>query len=662
MTLFVAALATLVGAGLLALVTSRWARLASASGAAGAVLGCALGEVYAVRALLAGDGGAIALRWEVPYGWMRIGVDALSAFFLVPIFGLGAIVAPYGAAYLDGDRGRKALGPPWLAFNALLASMALVVVARQAVLFLVAWEVMSLSAYFCVTFDPEDRDMARGGWVYLVASHIGTAALVAFFLLYARQAGGFDFDAFRAAAPAPAFAAGLTALALAGFGVKAGFVPFHVWLPEAHAAAPSHVSAVMSGVLVNLGLYGILRSVLLLRAPLAWIGPVLMAAGVTGAVTGVALASYQRDIKRVLAYSTIENVGLIALALGTAFWARASGRPEVAALAVASALLHVLDHALMKGLMFLAAGSLLHGAGTKDLERLGGALKRMPRTGSLMILGSVAIAGLPPLNGFVGELLLYLALMRAGVSSSGATSAALMIAASVVALVGAVAVLAFVRLAGIALLGQPRSESAARAHESPALIVWPMAALAAMCVVVGLSPRPFAGALSTAADEILGGHGALAVSRAPLEALAWVDRAVWGLCLLGAAATALAARRGTVRAVTWAGAFAHPTARMQYTAASFSGTLSEELVPRVLRARVSGAPPEGLFPAPVALVSDRRDPLARGFYEPFFAWWADRSARVRWMQQGALHLYIVYILAALLAGLAWSAFASWSSP
>jgi hydrogenase-4 component B len=659
--LLIVALATLVGGGLFALVASRSARLASLFGATSAVLGCALGEVYALRSLWAGTGGALALRWEVPYGWMRIGTDALSAFFLVPIFGLGALAAPYAAGYLHPHRHRKALGPPWFAFNSLLATMALVVVARQAVLFLVAWEVMSLSAYVCVTFDQEDAEVARAGWVYLIFSHVGTAALLALFLLFNRHARSFDFDALRAVSPAPALSGVLASLALLGFGVKAGFVPLHVWLPEAHAAAPSHVSALMSGVLIKMGLYGVLRIVLLLGGPPRWIGPVLMGIGLAGAVIGIALASYQRDYKRVLAYSSIENMGLITLGVGVAFWGSASGRPQVAALGVAGALLHLWNHTLMKGLMFLAAGSVLHGTGTKDLERLGGVMKRMPRTGSWMMLGSLAIAGLPPLNGFVSEWLLYLALLQGALSSSGAATVLLMIAAGVVSLVGALAGLAFVRLVGTSLLGQPRSEAAARSHESPGLMVLPMAALGLMCVAIGLFPGRVIGALSTVADELLGSRAALAAAGAPLETLARLNAAIWGLLVLGGLGAAWTLRsKRSVAGATWGCGYARPTARMQYTAGSFSETLAERLVPRVLRARVSVARAIEPFPAPVRLVSDCRDPMTRGFYEPFIERWADRLARLRWMQQGVLQVYVVYILVALLAGLAWSSIVSWS--
>ena len=661
MTLFVLALALLVTGALLALAASGSPRWASTFGAGFALLGCSVGEVYALRALADGQGGALALRWQVPYGWMRVGTDALSAFFLVPMFALGGLAAPYGAAYLYPRGRQKTLGPPWFAFNALLASMALVVVARQGVLFLVAWEVMSLSAFVCVTFEQEVTEVARGGWAYLIASHVGTAALVALFLLYNRRARGFDFDAFRESSLPPVVAGTLICLAVVGFGVKAGFVPLHVWLPEAHAAAPSHVSAVMSGVLINMGLYGVLRTAILLRAPPAWTGPLLIGIGLAGAVVGIVLASYQRDLKRVLAYSSIENMGLITLGVGTAFWAAASGRPLVATLALGGALLHVWNHTLMKGLMFLAAGSVLHGTGTKDLERLGGVLRRMPHTGLLMIVGSLAIAGLPPLNGFVSEWLLYIALVRGGLSSSGAVSVFLMISVGVVSLVGALAGLAFVRLVTTSLLGQPRAAEAERAHESPLLMLLPMAALALACGAMALLARPVFGALSPVVDEVLRQKERFAAADAPLDSLARFLLGVWGLSLLGAAAGAFVLRPGrAVSEATWGCGYARPTARMQYTARAFAELLAEQLVPTRLRARVSIAPPTAIFPGRAALAADCRDPVTRGFYEPFLEQWADRFARLRWMQQGMLHVYLVYILAALVLGLAWSSIVSWS--
>lgn len=659
MTLLVVALAVLVGGGLLSLLGWRSARAASVVGATTAVIGCVCGEVYALRTLLTGDGGSLSLRWEVPYGRLRIETDALSAFFLTAIFGLGSLAAVYGAGYLASPR-RRSLGPAWLALNVFLASMALVVVARQAVLFLVAWEVMSLAAYVCITLDREDPEVARAGWVYLIASHVAATALVAFFLVFGRAAHGFDFDALRAASPTPGVTAILIVLALVGFGIKAGFVPLHVWLPEAHAAAPSHVSAVMSGVLIKMGLYGVLRTVLLLGGPPAWIGPLLAGIGLLGALTGITLASYQRDLKRVLAYSSIENMGLITLGLGVAFWAWNAGHPQIAALAMAGALLHAWNHTLMKGLMFLAAGSVLHGSGTKDLELLGGAMQRMPRTGVLMLLSALAIAGLPPMNGFVSEWLLYLALMHAGTASTGSTAVLALIAVGIVSLVGALAGLAFVRLVGTALLGQPRSGAAALARESPWLMVLPMGVLALACAAIGLFPRVVLQAFGAVADQLLGSRGALDAGNPPLGTLGGLNAAIWCVVAAGSLAAALVVRaRGRAADTTWGCGYVSPTSRMQYTAHAFSELLSERLIPESLRPRQSAARPAGLFPAPISFDTDCRDPATRGFYEPLVERWGDRFARLRWMQQGMLHVYLMYVLVALLVGLGWSSVASW---
>jgi formate hydrogenlyase subunit 3/multisubunit Na+/H+ antiporter MnhD subunit len=659
-TLLVIAIGTLVGGGLLSLLGWRSARLSSAIGAVTAVVGCVFGEVYALRTLQTGDGGSLSLRWEVPYGHLRIEADALSAFFLTAIFGLGAVAALYGAGYLATSSRRRTLGPAWLAFNVLLASMALVVVSRQAVLFLVAWEVMSLSAFVCITLDREDAEVARAGWVYLIASHVAAAALVAFFLVFGQQAHGFDFDALGAASPTPGVAALLVVLALVGFGIKAGLVPLHVWLPEAHAASPSHVSAIMSGVLIKMGLYGILRTLLLLRTLPVWTGPLLAGIGLAGAVVGITLASYQRDMKRALAYSSVENMGLITLGFGVAFWAWSAGHPQIAALAMAGALLHAWNHTLMKGLMFLAAGSVLHGTGTRDLEHLGGVMQRMPRTGSLMLVGALAIAGLPPMNGFVSEWLLYLALMHTGIASAGGTAVLALIVVGVVSLVGALAGLAFVRLVGVALLGQPRSAEASRAHESPALMLLPMAVLALTCAAIGLFPRSVLGAFSGVADELLGSRAVLAAADVPLGTLGALNAVIWVVVAGGGVAAALVVRgKRSTADTTWGCGYARPTARMQYTARAFSELLSERLVPRSLRPRLSVPRPTGLFPASESFAADCRDPVTRGFYEPLLQRWGDRFSRLRWMQQGMLHVYLTYVLVALLVGLGWSSVASW---
>jgi formate hydrogenlyase subunit 3/multisubunit Na+/H+ antiporter MnhD subunit len=554
---------------------------------------------------------------------------------------------------------RKALGPPAFFFNLLVASMIGVVVARHGLLFLFAWEMMTLASYALVVFEYEDASVQRAGWVYLIAAHVGVACLFAMFLLLGRASGSLAFAALAApTAPVLVFL-----LALVGFGVKAGVVPFHVWLPEAHAAAPSHVSALMSGVLIKMGIYGLLRVLTLL--PFAgWWGPTLMWLGLVGALLGISLALYQRDLKRVLAYSSIENIGLVLLGVGVGLWAESHGYARVAALGFAGGLLHVWNHVLMKGLMFLSAGSVLHGAGGKDLERLGGLMKRMPVTGALMVLGATAIAGLPPLNGFVGEWLMYLGLIQGGVQADRAHNISMLLAVGLVALVGGLAVLCFVRLVGVVLLGAPRSEAAAHAHESSPWMTAPMFLLAAASLTVALAPQRFIAALAPVVAQ-LAGPATVAALTPVAESTRVIGAGALGVLLASGAAALifrlLTRRRATRDDQTWGCGYALPTARMQYTGRSFSELLAERLLPPPLRARVVARAPEAIFPRHGELSTETVDPFTRGVYQPFLARWADRFVRLRWLQQGVLHIYILYILVVLVLALGWMSVRGWWS-
>lgn len=653
---FLVSLALLLGSALVASLLARAERVMSAVAAAGAVAGCVVGLVLAVRVLLGAELAPLALPWDVPYGTLALALDPLSALFLLPLFVVGALAAVYGRDYLTAFRGRKRLAVPSVALNVLLASMALVVAARGVVLFLVAWEVMTLASWVLVAFEHEAADVRRAGWVYLIAGHAGVACLLLLFLLLGREAGSFDFAAFVAASFSADTATLLFALAALGFGLKAGFVPLHVWLPEAHAAAPSHVSALMSGVLVKLGLYGFLR-VLTFLPPAPWWGSLLIVLGTLGALVGISLALYQRDLKRVLAYSTIENVGIVVLGIGVGYWAAVRGDAHLAALAVAGGLLHLWSHALMKSLLFFAAGGVLHATGTKDLERLGGLMKVVPYTGAAMLLGAVAAAALPPLNGFVGEWLIYLALLGSGQAPHGVTPL-LMIA--VLALVGALAAACFVRLVGVTLLGAPRSAAAQRAHEGSTWLVVPTWLLALTCVAIALVPGRVVELLAPGAAQLLGSSAAsFDGASAALAPLARANLGVW-LVVAALGAVSFAAQRGRItREVTWDCGYAAPTPRMQYTARSFSETLTERLLPSPLRPRSRRPAASGLFPGRMAFATDYADPFTRAVYEPFFARWAARFARLRWLQIGILQVYVLYVVVVVVLGLAWIALRGW---
>jgi formate hydrogenlyase subunit 3/multisubunit Na+/H+ antiporter MnhD subunit len=653
-TLYLVALAVLLAGGVAALAAGGRPRVALALGSASAAAGSALGLAAALGALRAPPV-TLELPWPVPNGALALGLDPLSAVFAAALFAVGLATAVFGAGYLRGHAGRRPLGVFAFFFNLLLASMALLLVARQAVLFLVAWEVMTVASFLLVAFEHEDASVRTAARTYLVASHLGTAALFAFFLALGSGAGSLRFEAFAAARGAGLPAGLLFALALAGFGTKAGLVPLHVWLPEAHPAAPSHVSALMSGVLVKMGVYGILRAVTFLPPPPLAHGLALAAVGLAGAIAALALAMTQRDLKRVLAYSTIENVGIIALAAGLGLAGAALGAPALAALGLAGALLHVWNHALMKGLAFLGAGALVHGAGTRDLERMGGLLRRLPATGGLLVLAGAALAGLPPLNGFVSEWLVYLGLLRGAEGAPAALALLGWLALAALAFVGALAAVTFTRLLGVALLGEPRSASAARAHEGSPLLVAPLALLGGGIVLVAAFPAEAVALVVPAASVVLGAPEAdLARALAPAAAaLAGPMRLALGaLLLLGAAlaaASRLALSRREVRASsTWGCGFSQESARIQYTAASYAELAARSVSPRTLRPRLAVEPPSGVFPAAGRFGTEADDPARARVFEPAFARVAEWFGRLRRFQQARLNLQLLYTVVTIL--------------
>jgi formate hydrogenlyase subunit 3/multisubunit Na+/H+ antiporter MnhD subunit len=630
------------------------------------LFGCVLGLVPAVRVLSGAGSESLRWNWDAAHGPFVIELDALGAFFLIPVLGLSALAGVYGGNYLLAYRGRKSLGVAWFFFALFVASMALVVLARTAYLFLAAWEVMSLSAYFLVTFEHEKPEVRRAGWVYLIATHVGVAFLIAAFALLGRLAGSLDFEAFRAMpAPAPAAAGVIFVLALVGFGAKAGLVPFHVWLPEAHPAAPSHVSALMSGVMIKMGIYGLLRVLSFLGAPAAWWGLTLASLGLLTGLVGIALALHQRDVKRALAYSSIENMGLIALALGIALWGTAQQLPLIAALGAAAALLHIWNHALMKGLMFLAAGSVLHGTGTRDMEQLGGLMRRMPWTGGLMVFGAVAIAALPPLNGFASKWLMYLGLLKVGVAAPQGPALAALLSVSLLALIGGLAAVALVRLCGIALLGAPRSKAAEHAHEASPWMLGPMLVLALLCLASAVLPGVVVGLLAAPLEQVLGpasesAWNARVLSEAPLTTLGAFSAGTIGLLALVAAGWATWSRQSvSSEGPTWGCGYLRPTPRIQYTGRSFAEMMAEHLLPRFLRPGTTRKAPEGLFPGASQFTADEADPVCEKVYEPFFARWARRFAHLRILQQGKAHVYLFYILVMVVLALAWVSIRSW---
>jgi hydrogenase-4 component B len=598
----------------------------------------------ALPVLLGADPAPTAvLRWTLPLGAARLALDGLSAWFLLTIGIVAGCVAVYSVAYMTSTTGRTAHPVFGVLFCGLTASLILVVCAADAVVFLIGWEAMAVVAFLAVAFDHERAEVRSGAWLYLIAMHIGTALCVLpLFGLLTALVGTTEFSQFSSAAQSwsPRTLVILFVLGVLGFGTKAGFMPMHVWLPAAHPVAPTPVSALLSGVVVKMGIYGLLRL-------LSWLPPLpagcaylLLIIAVVSGVMGVLYALAQHDLKRLLAYHTVENIGIIALGISVGMLGQATGHVAVAVLGYAGALLHVANHALFKGLLFLSAGAVLRSTGTTDIERLGGLAKTTPVNAGLFLVGAVAICGLPPLNGFVSEWVVYGALFGGAIHGEGTSAVAPALGLVALALMGGLALACFAKVFGVVFLGEPR-DPRVHAECTPALMRIGMGGLALACVVIGLAPGLWLPLVYRAADALTGAVPATAVAPAmrnvlaPAETLSLLAMTLlaWlvGLALLRRWMLARTAARYPTSAPnvgTWGCGYTQPTPRMQYSASSFVaslvGSFRHLLWPqRTLRA------PEGAFPRGGHLESSAPDLALQDLLVPMFRGIARLFAIVR---------------------------------
>lgn len=654
--LFVAFFFFGLGALLAALPWRGAGKTATFLGSGSAILGCLFGLIAAGQRLAAGEAETFFLPWSMPGGALSLQLDGLSSFFLLPLFIVGLAGALYGAEYMKGGHERLRGGLHWTWYNLLILSMTLVVTAANGLLFLFAWECMSLTSFFLVISEYDLAEAVEAGWTYLLATHLGAAFLFAFFLSASAFSGSLEFASFQVLGQLSLpVASALFLLLLVGFGSKAGIFPFHVWLPDAHPAAPSHVSALMSGVMVKTAIYGLLRLSSFLPAGPAWWGGLLMAIGIIGALFGIAMAALQRDVKRSLAYSTVENIGIILLALGFWMQSRANGHYLAAAFALAGGLIHLLNHALFKSLLFMGAGSLMHGSGSRDLNRMGGLMRRMPITGLLIVCGGMAISALPPFNGLVGEWFIYRALLESGTALSGLPGFFPLVLIGLLALVGGMVIVVMTRIIGIALAGEPRSQAAAQAHEAG----WPMwsgmAGLALLCLAGGLMPVLL---LQVA------GRAAILVDPAAATMLVETAMTPWWLgvmavlllgCIL-AAYTFLRWRqsRGLVSAAaTWGCGFAFPSSRMSYSAESYTELPQSAMFCSCLTPSTEDGRTIGFFPEVKSFSFKSPDPVLARVFKPFFRWAARVCSSFRGLQAGQLHVYLLYIFSVTILLLFW---------
>jgi hydrogenase-4 component B len=600
-------------------------------------------------------------------------LDGLSAVFLLPIFLIFLLGSIYGLSYWrqteHPENGRKLR----MFYGLLTASMAVVVLAKNALLFLMGWEVMALAGFFLVATEDEEPAARAAGWLYLAAAHISVLCLFALFALLRNLAGTFTLVPLAEGAVTPALAAVIFLLALVGFGFKAGIMPLHVWLPSSHALAPSHVSALLSGVMIKMGIYGLVRVCSLLPNPPIWWGGVLLALGVISGVLGVAFAIGQHDLKRLLAYHSIENIGIIVMGVGLAMLGRSLGRVDWIVLGLGGALLHVWNHALFKSLLFLSAGSVIHAVHTREIDQLGGLAKTMPRTAVCFLIGAVAICGLPPLNGFVSELLIYLGLFRTMGSGGPPSWAGAAFAVPALALIGALAVACFVKVYGAVFLGVKRSAHVAEAQESGLLMIAPMAVLASACVLIGLAPVLAAPLLEQGITAWTGEPIGADFSLTALAPLGWISFTglvlivflLGGSLLLGArirrygsrirknAGPRILAKAATAGpTVTWGCGYLAPTPRMQYTSSSFAQMLVG-LFAWALRPKTKEPQVRGIFPAATQFHSDVPDAVLEEAVWPATRLLVRVASGFRIFQQGSIQAYLLYIFVILMVLLFW---------
>lgn len=671
-TLLIASLGGYLAGAVAGLVCVRREKLASALSFGAGALGALAGIAAAFSALFGANAAPPPEPFElvrslVPYLRFTAHLDPLSAFFLLVLSVVSFALCVYSLGYARGFFGRKNAGVLGAFFNVLLLATAAIFVADNVWFFLIAWEIMALAAWCLVSFEHEQRETRNAGVLYFVMSHIDAGCIMLGFLLLFPAAGDTGFASLHdiGATMAPGRRDAAFLLFLVGFGIKAGIVPLHIWLPAAHPVAPSNVSALMSGVLIKTGIYGLTRVCFeFLGAPPLWWGVVVLALGTVSAVLGVLYALMEHDLKRLLAYHSIENIGIILMGLGAALMFLHSGHPALAALALLAGLYHTINHAIFKALLFLGAGAVLHATHTRNMEELGGLVKRMPQTAFFFLLGAVAISALPPLNGFVSEWLTYQALLHGFGTTPSLLRLMFPLSGAMLALTGALAAACFVKAFGITFLAQPRSEHAARAHEVAPSMRAAMLLLAAVCVVLGLFPTSFVRLLDPLTQQLVGQQIGAQLSAADGLVLTTLNAgggtvstlglALVGVCLLPvpfALWLGFGRRAKIRRGPTWDCGLRGLTPQMEYTATGFSKPIrmifKALFRPRREVQREYDFSP--YFAKTLRFESHVEEVFEQRFYRPVRILIVRGSRRIRAIQAGSVHLYLLYIFVTLLA-------------
>src|SRR6266404_3747795 len=607
-----------------------------------ALAGAIFGGFAAVFEILQGT----PVRWSISSGIplfaYSFDYDALAGFFNLTLAILAGAVSIYSFSYLKEFEGKRNIGFFGFLFHLLLLSLTIVFTAANAFLFLIAWEVMALAAYGLVTFYHEDRETRRAGLLYIVMAHIDAGCLLLGFALLMQVSGSADF---------------------VGFGIKAGVIPFHIWLPAAHPVAPSNISSLLSGIVLKAGIYGMVRIFLdgLGILP-SWAGLLVLIVGVASAVLGVLYALMEHDLKRLLAYHSIENIGIILIGLGAALVFRVAGHPQLAGVALIAALFHTLNHAIFKCLLFLGAGSVLHSTGTRNMEELGGLIRPMPVTAFCFLIGAVAISGLPPLNGFVSEWLTYQSLLAGFGATGGLTRILFPLAGSMLALTGALAAACFVKAFAITFLALPRGAKSSLVREAPRSMLVGMGCLMVACLSLGLGATWFLHVFDALTEQLLGQRvgtnlitGSGLVLSAGVRHGGTVSTAVIGIGLLvllipAVLLVSIGTRRfASRRGPAWDCGLPGLTEDNEYTATAFSKALrmifSVLYQPRREIQTVFDVSP--YFPKAIHFESEIEPTFEKRLYVPLKDLLLRFATRMRAIQAGSIHAYLAYIFVTL---------------
>ena len=606
--------------------------------------------------LFAGTSSAATLPLGLPWLGAHFRIDSLAAFFIIIVNVGGAAASLFALGYGQHEQAPERVLPFYPAY---LAAMNLVVLCDDAFSFLLSWEFMSLSSWALVVAHHRERENLQAGYVYLLMASFGTLALLLAFGLLAGANGNYLFDAIRASHPSSSVAALVLILALAGAGSKAGIVPLHAWLPLAHPAAPSHVSALMSGVMTKVAVYGFVRIAFdLLGAPAWWWSMLVLSVGGITAVMGVLYALMQHDLKRLLAYHTVENIGIIYIGLGLALAFKAHGMAAAAALALTAGLLHVFNHSIFKSLLFFGAGAVLNSTGERDMEHLGGLIHHMPQTAFVFLVGCVAISALPPLNGFVSEWLTFQAILLSPQLPSWGLKFLVPAVGALLALSAALAAACFVKAFGVSFLGRPRTSAAADAQETDSNSLAAMFFLSALCLIAGILPGIFIDALGPVTKTLIGvsmphqtGLDWLTVVPIAESRSSYNGLLVFIFVTLSGSIAAFAIHRLASdklrRGPAWDCGYPDASPATQYTASSFAQPIRRVYGTALFRAREIGEMPPPGATAPARLTVELRDLIWEAAYEPIATFVSYATERLNVLQFLTIRRYLTLVFSAL---------------